>query len=324
MSERPRETLDHREVDNRILAIDGGGQRGLIAIRQVRKLEDELNIPAAQVFGAMGGTSTGSLITAGLVLGRTAREIENMYIHDSPGVFQRDIIGMVRSLGTMQYSPLPLQRMVRGVTGDKRLSDLSTNILITAVRFIDAKQINLDNGPNSGTGNVLLSDAVLASSFPPFYWPPHNIPSIGECYDGGTKAVAANPVKLMCDYAFQDLGYLPDKTQVISLGTGRYVGPNTRANFFELFGWVTDSVFRGPAEDQTQTARRLYPDATINRIDADLGVRIGMDDVRPETIKQLQRIGDMLAETYYWKDVLGIRQSQTSISSFTDAQIRGV
>lgn len=246
-----------------------------------------------------------------------------MYLYDSPKIFKRDYIGMIRSLGTMQYSPEPLRKMVSSITGDTRLEDLPVNVLITVVRFNDAEQINLVNGPNSPTGNVLLSDAVLASSFPPFYWPAHNIPGIGECFDGGTKAIAANPVKLMCDYAFKDLGYAPDKTQVISLGTGRYVGPNTKRNFFELFGWFTDNVFRGPAEDQTQTARRLYPDAKIIRIDADLGKRIGMDDVSPETIRELQRIGDMLAETYYWKDVLGMTQSATSISSFTAAQIKG-
>lgn len=311
MTERDKLTELNNETENRVLSIDGGGIRGIIAVTQLAKLEKELNMPAAQVFSVMGGTSTGSLITAGLAIGVEAKDIERMYLDDGPKAFQRDWIGFIRSLGTVQYQSEPLLRMIRSVTEQKLLSDLPVGVLFPVVRFSDSKLINLTNGSESDTRNVLVSDAVMASSAAPLYFSAHSIPGIGECYDGGVSGVAGNPVLIVSDYVFKNLVYEEGSTQVISLGTGRYVGPNSKNHIFELAGWTIDNLFRGPAEQQTSRARELYSQARIVRIDADLTQKIGMDDIN--SIPTLKRIADELAEKIKWTEILGLGKSVTSI-----------
>ncbi len=53
----------------RILAIDGGGIRGILPLCALVELERQLGQPAREFFSFMAGTSTGSIISGGLSLG---------------------------------------------------------------------------------------------------------------------------------------------------------------------------------------------------------------------------------------------------------------
>src|ERR1700728_977680 len=77
--DRPSET-------RRILAIDGGGMRGALAVGILAKLEQTLrdklgrpNLVLADYFDLIGGTSTGAIIAAGLALGKDAAYLRDLY-----------------------------------------------------------------------------------------------------------------------------------------------------------------------------------------------------------------------------------------------------
>jgi uncharacterized protein len=67
----------------KILSIDGGGIRGIIPAFWLTRIEHELALKSRQslldVFDMFAGTSTGSIIAAGLAMGRSANDILKLY-----------------------------------------------------------------------------------------------------------------------------------------------------------------------------------------------------------------------------------------------------
>lgn len=89
-----QETKEHPTRKTIILAIDGGGIKGVIPATFIRHIESSLKKPSYQIFDVIGGTSTGGIITAALTTpgkttGRpyTAEEIVGIYKHDGGKIF---------------------------------------------------------------------------------------------------------------------------------------------------------------------------------------------------------------------------------------------
>ncbi|MES9993194.1 MAG: patatin-like phospholipase family protein [Candidatus Thiodiazotropha sp.] len=77
-----------------ILAIDGGGIKGVIPATFIQHIESSLKKPCYQLFDVIGGTSTGGIITTALTTPRkttghpyTAEELVNIYSHDGGKIF---------------------------------------------------------------------------------------------------------------------------------------------------------------------------------------------------------------------------------------------
>ncbi|MCU7810378.1 MAG: patatin-like phospholipase family protein, partial [Candidatus Thiodiazotropha sp. (ex Notomyrtea botanica)] len=77
-----------------ILAIDGGGIKGVIPATFIQHIESSLRKPSYQLFDVIGGTSTGGIISAALTTPKkttghpyTAEEIVNIYNHDGGKIF---------------------------------------------------------------------------------------------------------------------------------------------------------------------------------------------------------------------------------------------
>ncbi len=74
------------ETRKRILSIDGGGIRGIIPLCVLAKLEAELKARHGEsaalrdVFDLVAGTSTGSIIAAGVATGLSAGEMLDLYM----------------------------------------------------------------------------------------------------------------------------------------------------------------------------------------------------------------------------------------------------
>ena len=70
----------------RILAIDGGGVRGAVAIAFLQRLEQTLrekygkpDLILGDYFDLIGGTSVGAILAAGLAMGRSADEVAEIF-----------------------------------------------------------------------------------------------------------------------------------------------------------------------------------------------------------------------------------------------------
>ena len=76
----------------KILAIDGGGIRGIIPAHWLVSLEASLKaankeLSLFSVFDLFAGTSTGSIIAAGLAIGKSAEEICGLYRKHGEKIF---------------------------------------------------------------------------------------------------------------------------------------------------------------------------------------------------------------------------------------------
>ena len=63
---------------NVALAIDGGGMKGVIVTRALSILEKEIGQPLKSLVGLSAGTSTGSIISAGIAAGLSADQLYDL------------------------------------------------------------------------------------------------------------------------------------------------------------------------------------------------------------------------------------------------------
>ncbi len=92
--------LDPTVGPKRILALDGGGLRGVLTLGMLREIETQLRArhggdPAFRLsdyFDLMAGTSTGAIIAAALSLGMSVDEVHQHYLSLGNFVFKRSLL----------------------------------------------------------------------------------------------------------------------------------------------------------------------------------------------------------------------------------------
>src|SRR4051794_38756580 len=99
-SRMPKTKQQHLDATNgpkRILALDGGGIRGILTLEYLEVMESEFrrrfNNPdflLCDYFDLIGGTSTGSIIAAGLACGMKVKQLKKLYTGIGTDVFQAE------------------------------------------------------------------------------------------------------------------------------------------------------------------------------------------------------------------------------------------
>ena len=72
----------------RILSLDGGGAKGFYTLGVLREIEGMVRCPLYEKFDLIFGTSTGAIIAALLALGRSVKEISDLYEKHVPAVMK--------------------------------------------------------------------------------------------------------------------------------------------------------------------------------------------------------------------------------------------
>ncbi len=181
MGEHLRERFA-RPGPKRILALDGGGVRGLLTIGILSKLEEELRRRSGretyrlcEYFDLIGGTSTGSIIAAGLARGMSVAEISALYKGVIPAVFRRfwfQSMGLLRSM----FPSAPLTAALKAEFGGDTLAsdNLKCGLAVHCKRIDTGSAWILVNNAdwvyykhNSG---FRVRDIVQASAAAPHYF----------------------------------------------------------------------------------------------------------------------------------------------------------
>lgn len=249
----------------RILALDGGGLRGILSLSYLAKIESLLrerhgatDLRLAHYFDLIAGTSTGAIIAAALAKGLTVSEIVEHYLNLGRNVFQRGWFrsGIVRA----RYDEAKLIRHLKEVFGaTTRIGDpgVRTGLLIVTKRTDTGSPWPIGNNPagryyRAGSGDKWISNAdyplyqvVRASTAAPSYFDPERIeiahevgrkPVVGEFVDGGMSPFN-NPALQAFMYATLE-GYRvrwktgADRLLLVSVGTGSRdpsIGPSRTA-----------------------------------------------------------------------------------------------
>ncbi len=295
----------------RILAIDGGGIRGIIPAVLLAELERSTGRPVRSSFDFVAGTSTGAVIASAIAAGIPAERIVRLYAERSGEVLRHlPIISTLQRIVTgLIYDVAALHALIRDELGpearDWQLNDSPIDLLITAKRVDDGMPWYFvrDNPANScRAGSTLLADAVTASAAAPTYFAAWPVAGVGELIDGGI-GVAGNPVYQACVEAFDyTRDYEPDDTIVVSLGTGRHFQRSRPTWLWSWLGWLLSELLRSPAEQQTELVHRHWPATPFYRIDTELPWDIPLDAVG--SAGQLHDLGERLAATVDWPAIL--------------------
>jgi predicted acylesterase/phospholipase RssA len=295
-------------MTRRILAIDGGGIRGLIPAVLLASLERATGSPARSHFDFLAGTSTGAILAAAVAAEFSGDRLVGLYRTRGPQLFRRTpVLTLLRRIvsGHM-YDVGGLRSIIADELGERatwRVNDVPGDVMVTAKGLDDGHQwyfVKDRPGREPGrTGVLPLVDCVTASAAAPTYFAPWSVPPLGLLVDGGV-GVAGNPTYQACVEAFEYTDdYRPEETIIVSLGTGRFLDRRRPTWLWAWVQWVLSEMFRSPGEQQTELVQRHYAAARFYRID----VRLERDfplDATGRDIDALLAIGDALARTVDW------------------------
>lgn len=126
----------------KILAIDGGGIRGIIPAMVLAHIESITGRPIAELFDLVAGTSTGGILALGLTIPKTAgaplytaQRLAELYEHDGPRIFSRSLwrrLVACDNLTEEKYSATGIEAVLADYFGDSRLRDAVTDVLVTS------------------------------------------------------------------------------------------------------------------------------------------------------------------------------------------------
>jgi patatin-like phospholipase/acyl hydrolase len=274
----------------KILAIDGGGIRGLIPAVVLAEIEKRAGRPISSLFDLVAGTSTGAILACGLTRPNPipADRLAAIYEEEGPQIFHASLLKKITSLGGVideRYEASGLVRSLRRHLGDTRLGEAITAILVTAYDLEARQALVLGRDDD-----VSMVDAAHASSAAPTYFEPLRV---GErtLIDGGVFAI--NPAILAYGEANGRIDVLA------SLGTGEQT---SRLPYREVKDWgeikwarpILDVVFDGSADVVDAVLERLI-DGNYIRLQTRLGAASdALDDASPENLAALRREADQL------------------------------
>jgi patatin-like phospholipase/acyl hydrolase len=272
----------------RVLAIDGGGIRGLIPALVLAEIERRTGRRIAELVDLVAGTSTGAIIACALTRPdpQPAQQVANLYVREGPRIFDRSLLKIVTSVDGYvdeKYDSRGLVTALRKYLGDTRLADATVPVLVPAYDVEARAAVILRS---SGGGALTMVDAAHASSAAPTYFEPVRVGAM-TLVDGGVFAV--NPAMIaFAETAGATLDVLA------SLGTGEHTRP---LPYKEVKGWgklewaepIIDVVFDGSADAVDEQLGRLAGSRYIRlqtRLDE---ASDDLDDASPKNLAALQR-----------------------------------
>lgn len=230
----------------RVLALAGGGYRGLFTTEILIRLEAELKRPIREVVDLTIGTSAGALIAAGIANGVSAVDIGKAFRSSGPQIFPASRFNRIRQLFLgAPYQTKPLEAAIDNVLGTAAslpMKDFKGNLAVTAVSQTasEARIYTAGQFVTAGHGNLTVKEAILASAAAPTYFPPRR-PDAETLVDGGITANAPELIGLgLMNSIF---GGALGRTRIVAIGTAAPAAgrPALAPGPFSFASWMRPS-----------------------------------------------------------------------------------
>jgi uncharacterized protein len=222
----------------RILSLDGGGAKGFYSLGILREIEGMVKCPLHEKFDLIFGTSTGAIIAALLSLGKSVKEISDLYENHVPTVMQKK---------NRVAKSTALAALGDEIFKDAMFADMKTGVGIVTTRWVierpmifktSIEQAHGRMGTFSPGFGVRVSDAVQAScsAFPFFERKTVKTDKgdLVELIDGGY--CANNPTLYAIADAIMALKLPAEHLRVVSVGVGVYPAP--KQSWFSTTKWA--------------------------------------------------------------------------------------
>jgi patatin-like phospholipase/acyl hydrolase len=290
----------------KVLAIDGGGIRGIIPAIILTEVQKRLNLDLYNVFDLIAGTSTGGIIALGI--GTKCKngapyapsELVDLYVQKGPAIFEKNLLTPEKQVILPKYSPEALEAALAQFFQATEFQTALTPLLISSYDlqgqlpfFFKSHRIAADP-----TYNWKLTEIGRATSAAPTFFPPLHLTRDGRDYalvDGGV--FVNNPS--MAAYA-EACSLYPDaaKIIVVSVGTGDRQDQITyaAAKGWGLLGWAKQivPVFMDSVSEAVDYELNALPGCTYYRLQVPhlQQASSDMDDVEPINLKSLRDVAE--------------------------------
>jgi patatin-like phospholipase/acyl hydrolase len=304
----------------RILSIDGGGIRGIIPAMLLAEIERRTGRPIASMFDLIAGTSTGGLLSLGLVVGDdsgkprfNASDMVALYRDEAQTIFPRNFFKQaLATFAGPKYPDVGIDGVLQSRFGAARLKDALTDVLITsydlergeAILF-KSREAKLDSHQDFPMWQVARGTSAAPTYFSPIKVVPEdpNLPYLA-LIDGGVYA--NNPA--LTAYAEAVKHHLEPDTRilVVSLGTGALTH---RISYEDAVRWgalewavpILNILFDEGSAGVDRVMRRLLDVAcdppAYYRFQGDLDPSDdAMDNASPENIHALQNVAESIIQ----------------------------
>jgi patatin-like phospholipase/acyl hydrolase len=268
----------------KILAIDGGGIRGIIPALILADIERRTKRPIAKLFDLIAGTSTGGIIALGLTKPGTgnkpqytAQEIANLYESDGSTIFSRSIWHRLYAAGSFleeKYPSSGIESVLDKYFGEARLKDALTNVLISSYElekrfpfFFKSSRAKQQADHDFPMKKVARATSAAPTYFEPLKLEAQESPGYYALIDGGVYA--NNPA--MCGYVEAvSTQSEPCEFMVVSLSTGELTRPipYDDAKDWGLAMWaqpILNVVFDGVSDTVDYQLQQLLPSGQGDR-----------------------------------------------------------
>ncbi|NXP00998.1 PLPL8 phospholipase, partial [Certhia brachydactyla] len=292
----------------RVLTIDGGGTRGLVALQTLRKLEELTGKPVYQLFDYICGVSTGAILAFMLGLFHIPLDdCEELYHKLGSDVFKQNVIVGTVKMGWNHafYDSDIWEKMLKEKMGSNLMIETARKSKCPKVAAVSTivnrgtplkafvfRNYNHFPGVKShyiGGCQYKLWQAIRASSAAPGYFQEYVLGSDLH-QDGGLllnnpSALAVHECK--CLWPNVPLQCL------ISLGTGRYESEvKTNVTHTSLKAKLTNVINSATDTEEVHTMLdALLPPDTYFRFNPLMNEDIPLDESRKEKLNQLQTDG---------------------------------
>lgn len=232
LTEEQKKAYENLKIpaDNRIiLSLDGGGVRGILTLQLLKKIEEIAGIPCYKFCDMVAGTSTGAIIAGMIAFGKTAAQIEELYVQFVTKVFLKRNFLSDRFINPPKYDKKNYREVLKSILGDATLKNVCTasgiDLLITAKDVTDNEEtfftcFNKEDDITGTYQNALLRTVMEATMSAPTYFYP-----LERFIDGGTTTYNNPSVAALLEAVRYDGRgkYTEDKITLFSLGTGKLV-----------------------------------------------------------------------------------------------------
>ncbi|PKU46262.1 calcium-independent phospholipase a2-gamma isoform x1 [Limosa lapponica baueri] len=292
----------------RVLTIDGGGTRGLVALQTLRKLEELTGKPVHQLFDYICGVSTGAILAFMLGLFHIPLDdCEELYHKLGSDVFKQNVIVGTVKMGWSHafYDSDVWEKMLKEKMGSNLMIETARNSKCPKVAAVSTivnrgtplkafvfRNYNHFPGVKShyiGGCQYKLWQAIRASSAAPGYFQEYvlgnDLHQDGGLLLNNPSALAVHECK--CLWPSVPLQCL------VSLGTGRYESEGkTNVTYTSLKAKLTNVISSATDTEEVHTMLdALLPPDTYFRFNPLMNEDIPLDESRKEKLNQLQTDG---------------------------------
>ncbi len=297
-------------MTHRLLSIDGGGVRGVVALEVLARIEqvlrDETGDPELVLgdwFDYVGGTSTGALIAGGVALGLPVNRIQQLYRENMHSIFTRaGIFDLVRA----RYDERGIETVLRREFGEDRTlgsQDLRCLLLLGLRNTSTGSPWPVSSNPaaryNQGPRSNLelpLWQLVRASAAAPTYFVPEEVEVGGHTFvfSDGAVTTLNNPALqlfLMATLPAYHLGWPTgrDELLLVSIGTGATepVRADLRPDDLNLLSYATsvpEALIHSAAVQNDYLCRVLGECRSGPLLDSEVGDLVGGAGLLPDPL----------------------------------------